>query len=96
MIHSTIVCSVVIVVLALAVLAASSPWLRRIHSVRAQNGIVVIETSPDGRLSNPYRTELFVSFGNFAIACALFLIAFVTMAAVLCYVAMSAVRFGAS
>ena len=58
---ATVICLVLALALASAFFTLAIPWLRCIHSITIQNGVVEIETSPDGRLANPYRDTMFVS-----------------------------------
>jgi hypothetical protein len=53
----------VVIVLATLVLAAAlgvRHWLRRVRSVAIEGGAVVVETSSDGRLANPYRENYYI------------------------------------
>jgi hypothetical protein len=59
--------------LIVATVVLSKSWLRRIHSITIQNRNVLIETSPDGRLANPYRnmTSIPMSYAIVALTAAL-------------------------
>src|SRR5687768_18377024 len=59
--------------------AAASPWLLRIHSLSFNDGRIVIETSPSGRLADPYRDEHSISLPTAAIAIGTGLAAFILL-----------------
>jgi hypothetical protein len=61
---------VILVAAVLLVVGAAivvSPWVKRVHSVAIEDGQIVLETSPDGRLANPNRTHFAVSLSSAAI-----------------------------
>ena len=70
-------------VVLLGALTPITPWLRRIHSVQVEGGVIVLEESPDGRLANPYRTYTKVSIPMAISIGAMFLALIVAVVALL-------------
>jgi hypothetical protein len=60
-------------------LAVASPWLRRIHSLSVEGGNIVVETSPSGRLADPYRDSFGLSIPTAIVAAGFVLVVFIPL-----------------